>query len=408
MERKLILNPTPNVFFLAIIFLTALDSIASIAPFYLLARLFIYSILLYIIFNKKFITFFDSVGIALVPISLFIHFLMAPSSISINLRPALNILHPFILYLIFNNLDNKEEIFSKENSKLFLRISYLFIFLSLVLGKVTNLGNRIGSRGAIDGLGGFFIGANEIGIIMIIVIIYIYWLINQLSKMEAYTLLFIFSILGCLVFTKSSIIAALIAMGILITHSKAFRIFFILIFSLILLYYSTKIIKAYNFLKNNTFFSDAFTNIFAFIFRGRQNYFSAFFLNLEITRLKIIELIFIGFGSHTITGQLTSNIWFFRDAPFKDLEMDFFDLFFSLGLLFTLYYFYYVTRFFITIYKNSNLKVGALLFLILLHAFLAGHVFFSTQCINILILFYFFVRHNPQDKLGNPILKSAC
>ena len=398
MEKKLILPNNLNPFLLAILFITAADSIGTIGPFYLIVRLIIFSLSFYIVLYKKFISIPLLIGVALITLSLVIHTIMIPSSIKINFRPAMNILHPFILYIIFSNIDNKSNIFSLNNAIIFLRISYIAIFLSLILGHLTGLGDTIGSRGAIEGLGGFFIGKNEIGIILIMVVIFAYWIKDHISRIELFFIMFCTMVLGIAVFTKSAMIASLIAFIFL--DSKIIKTFLIVASLIAVIRLFPKIMGLIDFLYNETFFSAIEDGIIEFLFRGRTRYIDAFFNGLDFRFDQIIELLFIGFGNHFISHQIINNYAIFNGAIFKDFEMDYLDLFFGFGLLFTLFYTFYLIKLLIRIGKYSNWKISFLLLLIVLHAIMAGHVFFSTQVINMVIIFFFFVKYNYYNSIA--------
>lgn len=391
MDKDIIINKNNKFFLLSILLMTAGDAFVSLAPFHLLFRAAIYSIFFFIVLYKRFINIPCILGAILLISSLILHLVMDPASIKINARPAVNIIHPFILYIIFSNIANQQEIFSKENLILFFRISYYAIILSLVLGKITGLGQTIGARGAISGIGGFFKGMNEIGILMVIMVTINYYLKDTLPKKEQHIMLIFFVILGALIFTKSSLVAMLMAFFILFAESKSFRILTSTGIVLIVIIYLDKMTSFVNFLFNETFFKAIKSGLLAFIFRGRDTFVEAFFKDLTFSFTSKLELFFIGYGNHFISKQLIRNM--FHDATMKDFEMDYLDLFFGFGVLFTVFYTTYVVLFLKKIYKYSNRLVAIGFFLIFCHAVLAGHVLFSTQIMNVSIVFLFFIKN---------------
>jgi hypothetical protein len=277
---------------------------------------------------------------------------------------------------------------------------------SLVLGHVTGLGGVIAGRGTdIEGGKGFMIGANEVGLMLLLTAPFVGAdIMHRLRSvwLGGLVQLFIYGLAGLHVFTKSSLIAALSSgFSVYQTITKSSRrskwlvkiiVAALCAYLVILILKNLDLIEAFAL---NTFFSALLNDgIVSFLFRGRQDYISAIYPQLVEHDL---NWLFILFGA----GEL-----FMRDLSVGPLmlelgegttfEMDLFDLIGSYGVVGMVLFGAVVATMFrkaAPYHIPQDIKIAILA--VLVHAFLAGHVLFSPQVTS---LFALLILHFRVDK----------
>lgn len=313
---------------------------------------------------------------------------------------------PILLAVIIALYDKK--IISKVTIKNGILLTGTLVIFSILLGKVSGFGAEIAGRGSdISGNKGFLIGANEVGLMLLLTApTVIAWISSTkiLNRFTNISALIIYSASGLIVFTKSSIasITIPIANWLLFStkenHSKISRISakcFLIIVTLtsLAMIYSEDIENTFG----KTFFVSLLEgNIIDFVFRGRFDYFDAINPGLIDNSYNYLIVLFgAGEGyirslSITPLGRSMSEGTMF--------EMDALDLFWSYGFIGTTLYLtsiYYSIKF-AKLSKPSTLNIFALA-MALVHSILAGHVIFSPQ---ISTLIAFIVMLNPKSSSG--------
>jgi hypothetical protein len=289
------------------------------------------------------------------------------------------------------------------------------IIASLFIGELSGLGGTIGGRGAdMDGGKGFMIGANEVGLMLILTAPFVgAHLVRRSGNLflGGVVTLLLYGVAGVYVFTKSSLISALVAAfavyrafmarGSLARRGMWVALLAALLFAVRLVIDNLDAIEAFAL---GTFFSSLFNDgLIAFLFRGRQNYISAIFPQLlDHAHNAAIFL----FGA----GEL-----FVRDISVRPLgllagegttfEMDFFDLFACYGAIGSALYLGLVAH---LLHKAGPVKfpleIKLALFAIFAHAFMAGHVLFSPQVTTLLALVLLYFHQPDTGAAARPVI----
>lgn len=264
----------------------------------------------------------------------------------------------------------------------------LLIFSSLIIGVITGYGGEITGRGAdIEASKGFMIGANEVGLMLLLSIPFF---IKRLSRFISFFKsnlvgLALYSISGIIVFTKSSLIAVVVALLIFLNNLNQFSrnkriILKSLIFSILaglVLYAYRKLSEVVDFM-TSTFFATLLEGDFvSFLFRGRQNYIDAIFPQLYENCNNWLFFLF-GVGEYYIR-KISEVPLSLKAGQGSLFEMDFLDLFAMQGVIgFILFItlLYYIIRLSKVTKQRMHLFIISLTFL---HSFMAGHVIFSPQ-----------------------------
>lgn len=286
----------------------------------------------------------------------------------------------FSLYVLFK----EGKIGTKDIERVLFRYATL-IFISLFLGYISGYGGKIGGRGVnIKSMKGFMIGANEVGLMLILTIPF--FAVRLEKKMSFFKTnfltVFLSAFAGVLVFTKSSLIAIFVPVFYFIRNLKKVSFFKrIFIKSSLALIFFLGSMRLYENLEGiidfmtTSFFSSLLEGDYVgFFFRGRQTYIEAIYPQLVNNSYNWLIFLF-GVGEYYIRNisEIPLSLQAGRGTLF---EMDFFDLFAMYGVLgFTLY-----LLFIFFIIKKTRITNFKLLFLLLfLHSFMAGHVLFSPQ-----------------------------
>lgn len=317
--------------------------------------------------------------------------LFVPESVAKNFNYSFRILYPLLLVALFQ-IEFKKRGNAESLLSLFTHSVCMAALSSLLLGYFTGFGGEIAGRGSLlSGSKGFYIGANEVGVILCIAVLLVF--LAKLPKYFQVAYLVSITLSGVIVFTKSSLAASLLAMILLSMNFKLFR-FFSYIGLFIFLYFAyTKIDKIMFFIEN-TFFRDLLIDPISFVLRGRQTYIDAFFdsaIFYDDFLMSFKQLIF-GNGDYTTARWIGRSLEISSDAGIRTtFEMDFFDLlsgFGIAGVAFLLVIIWQCASKIITFQINSRFFIKICVVAILAHSFLAGHVLFSLQVTVLLAITY--------------------
>lgn len=312
-------------------------------------------------------------------------------NLHLSLNSWLRLMIPFFLFVSLGSLFRFYE--AKIRYALYLSLGTL-IFLaifSILLGAFSGMGAEIGGRGTdIAGNKGFFIGANEVGILLLILLIFV----NRMrSDYIRIFLLLAICVCGVIVLTKSSLVASCFAAVFIVNRYVYVKFFLMLGFTLLFSFYWSTIFEQAIIFTTGTFF-DLNQGIVQFLFRGRQVYMNAFFSGIDFdSYFNLIRLFFFGFGENFVADVIAKGI----DIPVgrrSTFEADFLDLFFSYGLCFFILYislvYVFVKNFFSSLYFLEKTVVS----LILIHSVMAGHVIYSPLVTITIVLMYFYLSKN--------------
>lgn len=268
----------------------------------------------------------------------------------------------------------------------------ILIFISLFLGYISGYGGTIGGRGEnIKSMKGFMIGANEVGLMLMLTApFFISKLNSKVSFFKTHLIsITLSSLAGILVFTKSSLIAIFVSVFYFIKDLKKISLWKrILVKITIMLALIITLVKLYesmgdviDFMATSFFSSLLEKDYLGFFFRGRQNYIDAIYPQLIENKYNWLIFLF-GAGEYYI--RHISELPLLLDKGKGTLfEMDFFDLFAMYGSIGFVLYFAII---FIIIKTVKVNKYKLLLILVMLHSFMAGHVVFSPQVTTLISL----------------------
>jgi hypothetical protein len=291
-----------------------------------------------------------------------------------------------------------EGVVSKEAIHSSLIFLGALILVSLLLGEISGFGGSIAGRGVdIEGKKGFMIGANEVGLMLLLTVPITISLFQRYAPFRFFpylSLLVVYSAAGLLVFTKSSLVAPFVALiGLLgsgISNGSRIRRFLFLISisiaAAILTYFVISRIGDLIEFAMKTFIAALIDDgILSFVFRGRETYIDAIYPQLIGNDNNLLILLF-GSGEYYIRAISVAPL----QRAFSDgtmFEMDLFDLIGSVGLVGSFLYFS------VTLLTIKKVRIGNMLFinkmalmLAVMHSFLAGHVIFSPQVTTIIAL----------------------
>lgn len=319
----------------------------------------------------------------------------------LEIGATLKLLYSPLLFIYLLLQINRGRIEREELRKLLTLYGWL-ILASLFLGHLTGLGGIIGGRGVeIEGGKGFMIGANEVGLMLLLTAPFVGAdMIGRFRSvwLGGVTQVIVYAIAGWHVFTKSSLIAILtsafsvyrvfIRLGQYAKWVVRFLLFTVSVFLLLQILKSLDAIQAFAL---DTFFAALLNDgLIAFLFRGRQDYISAIYPQLVEHDLSALFLLF-GAGEFFIR-ELSIGPLILNQGEGTTFEMDLFDLVGAYGVVGMLLFFAVVT----TMLRKAGpksipLDIKIAIFFVLVHAFMAGHVFFSPQVTTLvaMVLLYF-------------------
>lgn len=388
-----------NILYFFVIFYTTCDAFAYFGAVNSLGKLVFFFMLFYLLINNYmfprgffFILFF-------LIFALVLNYFIDPLSISLNFKALIRIFNPFLFFMCLSHV--KKQCFSRNLFLTFFRVFYISTYLSLFLGKITGIG--LNYRLGRDAFAGFFLGANAIGIMLIIIQIYLLFLYPVIYRFEIFVILICNIIFGYYVFTKSSLVAAFFAFVFLHLFFKSIRRISILIFIYVLIVsiFKDTFFKRilYEILENSAYINILTSNFIHFLFNSREIYFESFFNHLDLNIFSFLQLFIIGFGDYGVVERILPGLDWITETNINlvgraTFEMDFFDLFFCHGAMFTILYGLYLIKYIKFMVKRGGFWVTLLLISLLIHSFLAGHVLHATSATGVLIFLYFFVAEN--------------
>ena len=303
---------------------------------------------------------------------------------------------PFVLLLLTELAMGRA--ISRENLQKSLTLLGCLVILSLVLGKISGLGGEIKGRGSgIEATKGFMIGANEVGLMLLLTLPYVTRLIERSVKsvvLGATLSAVAYGLSGAVVFTKSSLAAAALSFGNLIRvgtldGSIVRRVIAIGMLSsalgLVAVSYGPAIQAAFYAFAGPLISNIELVDVLSFIFRGRQDYVQAILPSFVSSDYSGIYFWF-GSGEHFLRSSSVGPLHRSLDDA-TTFEMDGFDLFGSFGVIGVALYLgllWKLIRAIAPIQPQRYMMV--IIALVVLHSLLAGHVLFSPQVSSLLAM----------------------
>lgn len=267
---------------------------------------------------------------------------------------------------------------------------------SILLGYSSGLGGEVLGRGVqLAGNKGFFIGANEVGLLLLLLLI----VVNRVSSFTLrYMLLAAVMVCGGIVLTKSSLVASLCSALLMCYRFKLLRLLAFLLCMALVTYNFEVILILVADLTSGTFLDVGNQQFWQFLLRGRQNYIEAFFLNTNMDSITtLMRVVFIGMGENYVADTIATGIAI-EQGRRSTFEADFLDLFFSMGGIYFMCYltaiFCFLKSFFRYLCFEEKVFVG----LIVVHAFIAGHVIYSPMITSTFVLLFFFIKYYSRTK----------
>jgi len=368
----------------------------KIIPITLIEKSLIYLTCLLVIstgiLNKAMFRSLILIGLALFIVLL--QLLIYPHNFEISLNAFLRLTFPVLFYsAISTYIGYSGTDLSGRIGVCLFGLAFLSV-LSILSGYVTGLGGEIGGRGeSISGNKGFFIGANEVGILFLLILIVIGRLNSFILRITSFLAVLI---CGLIVLTKSSLVASLYSAYLLITRNEILR-YPMVLFVLICLAYFFDSLSALFFEVTAGTFLDSTNQLFSqFLLRGRQFYFEAFFSNVNMDSLtNLIRFLFIGFGENYVADTIAEGIGI-EAGRRSTFEMDILDLVFSMGVVFSVCYLVAVIYFLRSLFPYLFFAEKMIIFSVILHSILAGHVIYSPMITTTIVLVFFVVKNNPR------------
>lgn len=360
-------------------------------PFLVLFRGLSFALILMVVFTSNKLSKSIKITLALLSIYLFffllIHLILFQESSLSEIPGLLKFLYfPYMFFGLYSLFASGLLTFRSLENVVY---KYgILIILSILIGRVTGFGGDIVGRGSgIQASKGFMIGANEVGLMMILTAPTVikrieFFQLRALPKTAATALLLLS---GITVFTKSSLISIFVSLWAFIKESKVLNWFWKRLVQLSFLcgflFGLVKVLK--NLDEIRTFFASTFFNsilegqFLSFFFRGRQDYISAIYPQLEESMSNFLIFLF-GTGEYYIR-HISEAPLGLKEGAGTLFEMDFFDILAMHGIIGLVLYLIILFQIVRVSKIIQNKEYTILLFFVFLHSFLAGHVVFSPQ-----------------------------
>lgn len=297
----------------------------------------------------------------------------------------IRLLFPLVLFVTLNLHQHKLRI-NCTRYTIFIASIYLS---SILLGTFTGTGGVIHGRGTLFvAQKGFFIGANEVGLILIILVAFVF--IREASLGKTSTIIYsLVALCGILVFTKSSLFASVVVVFCFFRKHKVLSILTIIIFLFFLAINTDSVHSSLIKILEESFFVNARQGLEVFLFRGRQTYVEGFF-KYGLSKRDFFSTLTFGLGEYEVARRVAVNIGI-PVGERSTFEMDFLDLFFSLGLFVSAVYTSIIYKYLLQLRKMKprSMFLRFLFFSIFVHSMLAGHVLFSPQVTSLICVFLF-------------------
>jgi len=261
----------------------------------------------------------------------------------------------------------------------------LILLFSIILGvsEPTYTEGTFGNKG-------LFSSGNGLSIFLGISSLVAFFYYKKTQEMREYLVFIVIFISVLAVGTKAAIIFLFIILSILFFyHGKLIKLLLLSLLFFILMFFYNELLVSFStvfdvivFRYNNS------DNIFSFIASNRDNYISDALEHFNIDGWAVLRFIF-GAGVF-LSFRNSSDV----NLVYDTLESDFFDIYFSFGLLGL---FLYLGVFFVglfKIFKKFNLVVFLGWVILFSYSFIAGHVLFNAMSSMALIILYFIILKN--------------
>lgn len=324
----------------------------------------------------------------------------------INLNDLTNIIRLLYFPVIFTLLfifNRSLGLISNHKFTSTIALTNILIVVSILSGYILGTGGAILGRGELfNGQKGYLIGANEVGLMLLLSSYTTFNLIKRKINNPIILILFIcLNIwIGFIVFTKSSLVFSLFSFLYLFyfiynsIKTKLLRsAYLISITTLFIVKFSSSFSQLIQFGKK-TFLNELIEgNIASFLFRGRQHYIEA--ILPQLYNAKDNYLIFLFGAGETTTRELSVQPLGLTKGQGTTFEMDFFDLFALYGVIGLFLFAMWIFLLLKNNWNSINSPTKWILFTVFTHSFLAGHVIFSPQ-VTTLISFLILSKEKPR------------
>ncbi|MEH7512320.1 O-antigen ligase family protein [Gottfriedia acidiceleris] len=282
---------------------------------------------------------------------------------------------------------NKHNILNKADIIKIFKINLWLFPLTIIIPKILGIGFTVYGNGS--GYKGFYDANNDLNIVLLVLLIFSIYYVQQ-KKLNPFIygfniilLLLVILLIG----SKSSLVFSILIFVFFIIMDKTSNIIkkikTLLITTSLLGLTCYFLIKFYfndlllMFDKQSYFFDQSIKsgNLASFLFSGRD-YLLEYALNVLMNNKYNFIQLFFGIGRY-YHGLLLGSVY--KIQSYKIIEMDFFDTFFSYGLIGILIIYGYIINIIYKTIKNKNFNPFSLLsiIIIMIFSFLGGHVIYS-------------------------------
>ncbi|MEZ2718731.1 O-antigen ligase family protein [Niallia circulans] len=392
--------------------LLSLNSSFSIGQVVRVITISVLLILLIRFYNKKINTNNILIMYYLFIIQFYYFFMNSSTSLSNDLNQIMKIIFIILIIEAYKVLYMRKLINLNSIEKI-MSISIILYPACIIIPKMLNLGYAMYSSDGV-GFSGFFYAANDLNIVLLILLIFaldnMFIRINRKEKYGIYLISSLLLILSLILLgSKSSavigggIVLIFIVKGIKDNRANRIKSIFILLMVALVSYFTIstffqdEISKALN--RHSYFYKNDYVNgqsFSSFILTNRNTFLDASVTAFSNEENKVSRLLF-GVGNHQHMSETGEYLF---KGP-KSIEMDFFDVFFSYGIIGILLIYGYLTKIFVKVMFNKNVIKRYfryyLGFVILaIYSFLGGHVLFSAMsgtylaliCSGLLMIYY--------------------
>lgn len=254
--------------------------------------------------------------------------------------------------------------------------------LSIIIPRLLNIGYYVYSDGS--GYKGFYKANNELSIVFVFLFIFV---IDRLYQNINIKNIILFMLVLISIYMIGSKVAIVVPLGVIfiylcksIINYKNKYIFSIMVVSifLIILYlgfnlYVEDIMKIYG--RQKYFYYKFKDTPLTFILSSRNNFLEIMINNFKSTDLNFLKFLF-GYGMYIkdsiIANELVRNL--------KEIEMDFFDIYYSYGIIGIIIIYGYFIKYIKPFTKTSGyyFKYRLSFIIIIILGFLGGHVFWGA------------------------------
>lgn len=310
-----------------------------------------------------------------------------------NLLEASKLIYIIVIIQAFINLHAKRQISQNAIEKI-IDISLMVFPLCVVVPRFFNVGYYMYDSTS-TGFSGFFYAANDLNIVLLVMLIFS--LDKQFNRLEnkeksKYYLISSFLLIVSLVLTgaKSSLVVSILILLIYMVRfvlkgkfTTKIKILFLLVASIgtvFIMINSFYYDEMQNIINRHTYFYERDNgNLTTFLLTNRNTFLDASIQSFSDSNStdKVLQFLFgKGKMKHMEdTGEKLNSVS-------RPIEMDFFDIFFSYGLLGSILIYCFLTRFLLLAFKKYNLthhfSYSLSMITFAVYSFLGGHVLFSA------------------------------